>query len=40
MDIGTGFNPGDKSLDNIKGKITNYAVSPFLKNLKPMKQFN
>ena len=43
--MGTGYNGSvDKSLDNIK-KVQNskdqiHAVSPFLKNLKPVKQFN
>ena len=46
MDMGTGYMPGDKSLDNIKiknssnSKDMTHAVSPFLKNLKPVKQFN
>jgi hypothetical protein len=46
MDMGTGYT-GDKSQDNIRPKTNHsnskdmaHAVSPFLKNLKPVKQFN
>jgi hypothetical protein len=45
MDMSTGFNPdGDKSMDAVKkvqhSKDYFHAISPFLKNLKPVKQFN
>ena len=44
MDISTGLKPGDCSVDAIKNNTPSlfnpHAVSPFLKNLKPLKQFN